>query len=148
MANFIFIKNLNNVEGTLYRIAENQFDFDNLNINFSDYKIIETSQSNFDDIKYLNKYAEKYNEDSIIFKDITITFSNKEGLMNYVNDIKNQIKIFLDNNKNHSLYNRWNDYNNQLNFLDLDTITYPLNKSLERYFNDLGQPSYNILQLP
>jgi hypothetical protein len=36
----------------------------------------------------------------------------------------------------------------QLNNLNLDSITYPLNKSLEQYFNDLGQPSLNPLQIP
>jgi hypothetical protein len=40
------------------------------------------------------------------------------------------------------------NYYTQLNNLNLDNITYPLNKSLEQYLSDLGQPSYNILQLP
>ena len=34
------------------------------------------------------------------------------------------------------------------NNLNLDNIVFPLEKSLEQYFKDLGQPSYNILQLP
>ena len=62
--------------------------------------------------------------------------------------LQKDIKSFLDNNVNHSLYNVWNDYYNQLSSLNLDDIIYPLNKSLEQYFNDIGQPSYNILQLP
>jgi hypothetical protein len=36
----------------------------------------------------------------------------------------------------------------QLNNLNLDSITYPLNKSLEQYFSDLGQTSLNPLQIP
>jgi hypothetical protein len=33
MSFFIFLNNLDNVEGTLYSIAENQSDLNNLNIN-------------------------------------------------------------------------------------------------------------------
>jgi hypothetical protein len=46
------------------------------------------------------------------------------------------------------LYSKWKNYYDQLSSLDLNTIQYPLNKSLEQYFKDLGQPSLNILQLP
>ena len=76
------------------------------------------------------------------------TFKNKDSLQLHVNNLKNTIKLFLDNNTNHSSFNVWNTYYNQLNSLNLDSITYPLNKSLEQYLNDLGQPSYSILQLP
>ena len=148
MSYFIFSKNFNNVEGIIYRIAENQSDFNNLNIDASFYKVIESSQENFESVKYGLKYVSKYIDDSIYFLDQSVVFKNKEELFDYVDNVKKQIKQFTDNNLNHSLYNRWNDYYNQLNNLNLDSITYPLNKSLEQYFNDLGQPSLNILQLP
>ena len=148
MSYFIFLKNLDNVEGTLYRIAENQSDLNNLNIDQSVYKIIEDSQSNFDLVKYGNKLVNKYNNDIINFIDFSYSYRKKEGLQNNIEFCKNFIKPFLDNNLSHPLYTRWNNYYNQLNNLNLDNITYPLNKSLEQYFNDLGQPSYNILQLP
>jgi hypothetical protein len=148
MSYFIFSKNFNNVEGIIYRIAENQSDFNNLNIDASFYKVIESSQENFESVKYGLKYVSKYIDDSIYFLDQSVVFKNKEELFDYVDNVKKQIKQFTDNNLNHSLYNRWNDYYNQLNNLNLDSTTYPLNKSLEQYFNDLGQPSLNILQLP
>jgi hypothetical protein len=147
MAYFILTKNLDDVEGVLYRIAENQFDLNNLNINQSDYKIIEDSQINFNNVKYGVKWPLKYNGDTITYIDQIISHS-KEQLKNYIDNFKNKIKEYKNNNPNHSLLNRWNDYYNQLNSLNLDTITYPLDKSLEQYFNDLGQPSYSILQLP
>jgi hypothetical protein len=148
MSYFIFLKNLDNIDGTIYKIAENQSDLNNLNINQSEYKIIEDSQSNFNLVKLGNKFTGKYNNDAIIYTDQTISFINKKTLQDYVNDFKNQIKQFKDNNPNHPLLSRWNNYYNQLNDLNLDNIVYPLDKSLEQYFNDLGQPSYNILQLP
>jgi len=154
MGYFIFAKNLDNTEGTLYRIAENQSDLDNLNIVQSAYKIIETSQSNFDSVKFGNSFPIKYNNDDVTFID-TSTFINnsfrferKEHLQFYIDNFKKQIKIFTDVNLNHPLYSRWNDYSNQLNSLNLDTIEYPMNKSLEQYFNDQNQPSFNALQVP
>jgi hypothetical protein len=148
MSYFIFSKNFNNVEGIIYRIAENQSDFNNLNIDASFYKVIESSQENFESVKYGLKYVSKYIDDSIYFLDQSVVFKNKEELFDYVDNVKKQIKQFTDNNLNHSLYNRWNDYYNQLNNLNLDSITYPLNKSLEQYFSDLGQISLNPLQIP
>ena len=55
MAYFVFNKNSENLSGVLYRIAENEFDLNNLNIIKSDYKIIEDSQDNFNAVKLNNK---------------------------------------------------------------------------------------------
>ena len=148
MAYFIFTKNSDNIEGTIYKIAENEFDLNNLNINKNDYKIIEDSQFNFTLIKYGNKVPIKYENSTIIYVDYTFLFINKEKLKIYVDNLKKQIKQFIEYNPNHSLFTLWNNYYNQLDSLNLDNITYPLNKSLEQYFSDLGQPSLNILQLP
>jgi hypothetical protein len=148
MAYFIFLKNLDNVSGSLYRIAENQSYLNNINITQSDYKIIEDSESNFNLVKLNKKFPDKYNNNNIIYLDLTISFDNINQLQNYVNNLKMQIKNFTDNNPNHPLFSLWNNYYNQLNSLNLDGITYPLNKSLEQYFNDLGQPSLNPLQVP
>jgi len=152
MAYFIFAKNCDDLNGTLYRIAENENDLNNLNIEKSSYKIIEDSQSNFDAIKYGTKSIIKYNNNIITYENISNVFLDpireKAHLNICISNFKICIKQFLDNNSNHPLFDRWNNYNNQLSSLNLDSITYPLNKSLEKYFNDLGQPSYNILQLP
>ena len=159
MAYFVFTGDLNDAEGTIYKIAENEYDLNNLNIIKSHYKIIEDSQSNFDAVKYGKKNIIKYNNNIITYKDTSIVFADdlkadviiksaKTKLENYIYNYKIYIKQFTDNNVNHILYSRWNNYFNQLNSLNLDNISYPLNKSLEQYFSDLGQPSYNILQLP
>ena len=148
MSYFIFLKDLDNVEGTLYRIAENQSDLNNLNISQPLYKIIEDSQSNFNLVKFGNKFVNKYNNDVITYTDQSVLFINKEMLQNYVNSYKNQIKQFTDNNPSHPLLSRWSNYYMQLNNLNLDSITYPLNKSLEQYFTDSEQTSLHILQIP
>lgn len=157
MAYFIFQKNSDNIVGAICFIAENNSDLNNLNIVLSDYKIIEDSQSNFDAVKSGKKTVLKYNNNIITYFDLensemqpgTISryFKSKEQLKNYVDNYKNRIEAFTDNNLNHPLYDRWSNYYNQLNNLNLDSITYPLDKSLEQYFSDLGQPSLNPLQL-
>jgi len=150
MAYFIFLKNLDNINNTLYRIAENQSDLNNLNIDQNSYKIIEDSQINFDSVKYGQKYVEKYNNDIISYLDISYEYSfiNKDQLNEYIQNVISEIKQFLKNNLNHPLFSRWNDYCNQLQSLNLDSITYPLNKSLEQYFKDQNLPSLNPLQTP
>lgn len=150
MAYFIFGKNLDNISGSLYRIAENQNDLNNLNITPSIYHIIEDSQINFDLVKYGQKHVEKYNNDIISYTDISYEylFLNKNQLNKYIQNLIVEIKQFLNNNLNHPLFNRWNDYCNQLQSLNLDNIPYPLNKSLEQYFKDQNLLSLNPLQLP
>jgi hypothetical protein len=148
MSYFIFQKNSDNILATLYKIAENLEDLNNLNIMKSDYKIIEDSQNNFLDVKFGLKSTLSYDNNIINYQVNYPSIPNKEFLNTFINNNKNLIMNFLNWNTNHPLFNRWNDYYNQLNNLNLDSITYPINKSLEQYFNDLGQPSYNILQLP
>ena len=148
MSYFIFQKNLDDVTGTLYRIAENNSDLNLLNINKDDYTLIEDSLDNFNAVKYGLKYAEKYNNNNITFVDAPNSFDNKECLLTHLRNVKYLIKNFLDNNKKHSQFNTWSNYLNQLNSLNLDTITYPLNKSLEQYFKDENKLSLNILQIP
>ena len=159
MAYFIFLKNHDNIENTIYRIAENESDLNNLNIDQSNYKVIEDSQENFNAIKYGTKYIVKYNDNNITYENTIIIFddflkngvlvkSAKEYLNDYILNCKNTINQFLKNNKNHQLFNRWNDYYNQLDSLNLDSIQYPLNKSLEQYFKDQNLTSLNPLQIP
>jgi len=148
MSYFIFLKNLDNIGGTIYKIAENQSDLNNLNINQPDYKIIEDSQSNFDLVKYGQKFVEKYNNNLITYINQTFLYKNGDELQNYINNFKQQIKQFTNNNPNHPLLNQWNNYYNQLNNLNLNSITYPLSKSLEQYFKDQNLTSLNPLQIP
>jgi hypothetical protein len=148
MAYLIFLKDKNNVEGTIYAIAETQNDLDNLNIIKTDYKIIEISNNDFNLVKINNKEALKYNDNNeVIFNNLQSVFSEAQ-LKNYIENFKFNIKKFLNNNPNHLFFNKWNDYYTQLSNLNLNSVTYPLNKSLEQHFNDLGQISLNPLQLP
>jgi molybdopterin-guanine dinucleotide biosynthesis protein A len=148
MPYFIFLKNLDNQFNTLVKIASDENELQGLNLDISNYKIIQDSQNNFNNVKLGISNVEKYNNNTIYFVNGVEYSMNKEILQEYINNIKNQIKEFLNNNQSHPLFSLWNNYLNQLSNLDLNSITYPLNKSLEKYFDDLGQLSYSILQLP
>jgi len=148
MAYFIFAKNFDNLEGSIYKIAENQTDLNNLAIHQENYKIIEISQPDFDSVKYGLKLIIKYNNDAITYQDYSYSFLKKEYLVADVDQFKSRIKNFLNNNANSPLYTRWNDYYNQLNSLNTNDIEFPLNKSLEQYFKDQNKSSLNPLQLP
>jgi hypothetical protein len=146
MSYFIFLNN--QTKNSLYKIAENQFDLNNLNNDKSNYIIIEDTQVNFENVKYGLKNAIEYSGQTITYSDTNSYLINKNDLNTIINGFKSSIQQFLKNNINHPLYSRWDDYYNQLNSLNLNSITYPLNKSLEQYLNDLGQTSLNPLQLP
>jgi hypothetical protein len=145
---FFILNRLEVSEGGIYRIAENNTDLNNLNIIKSDYKIIEDTQENFQAVKFRTKYPMTHNNVSISYEDLNISFYSERELKNYIENTKYHIDFFLNANLNHPSYNLWKNYKNQINNLNLSNITYPLNKSLEQYFNDLGQPSLNPLQLP
>lgn len=148
MPYFILLKVSDGSGGALYRIAENESDLNNLNLSKSDYIILEDSQVNFDNFKYKNKVILNFDNNTVNYTNFNVTFENKNKLINYIQTIRLSIKEFLENNKNHPLYNRWKQYDDQLKNLNLDNIVFPLEKSLEQYFKDLGQPSYNIIQIP
>jgi hypothetical protein len=148
MSYFIFGKNISGITGSIYKIAENDSDFNNLNIIDSEYKIIQDSQENFDSVKYGTKFISEYNGDTIVYADADVLFKDKNSLDIYISGFKKNIKTFLDTNPNHPLFSKWNTYFSQLSNLNTTTIEYPFNKSLEQYFKDLGQTSLNPLQLP
>ena len=147
MSFFIFQKN-NYAIQSLYKIAENNDDLNCLNIIQNDYIIKEDSQLNFEAVKLGTKKIEGFQNNQIIYIDYIINFNSKIDLKNYIDNFLCLIENFKKNNPSHKLFDRWNNYYNQLNNLNLNNIIYPLNKSLEQYFSDLGQPSLNILQIP
>jgi hypothetical protein len=147
MAYFIFTKDSDNIISSIYRIAENESDLNNINIEKTVYKIIEDTDSNFELVKLGKKFPEKYENNSITYISNEFNFS-LESLKNYIEEYKKNILQFLNNNKNHLLFNRWNNYYNQLNTLNLNNITYPLNISLEQYFKDQNLTYLNPLQIP
>lgn len=141
MAYFIYEKNNPNNFYLPIKIAETQSDLNNIkSININEFKIIEVSQSDFDNVRLRIKSPE-YNGNSITYTDDIASFKKRSGLENYIN----MQKINFNIKENQKFYN----YFNILNNLDIDTIPLPLNCSLEKYLNDIGHTTVlNPLQLP
>ena len=149
MAYLIFIKDQINILNTLYKIAENESDLNNLNIEKNNYKTIEIDETNFNLIKNIKKAAVSYNENNEVgFIESNTIFINEEELKKYIENFKEKIKEFFLHSPNHFLKNKWNNYLNQLETLNTSNITYPLNNSLEKYLEELNQVSLNPLQIP
>jgi len=152
MAYYVFQKNSDNIEGTIYRVAENQSDYNKLNILPELYKVIEDTQTDFDSIKTELKFPIKYNGDIITFINIDPIpkIEDENFLKQYIFNFTSSIDHFLNSNSSHPLYQRWKDYLQQLNQLKniSNTLTYPINKSVQQYFKDNSQPYFNPLQLP
>jgi len=158
MAYYIFSKNSEGMNGSIVKIAENINDLNTLNINKNDYSILEDNIQDFDQIKLNIKIPIKYIQNNVFFEEnITNTeFPTSPGaeefdklnLKRKINDYCALIKNFLKNNPNHIQFQKWNNYFNQLNNLNLDNLTYPLGITLEQYFKNNNQPYFNILQLP
>ena len=147
---------MSNVEGSLFRIAENSSDLNSLNLIESDYKTIEDSLENFNSVKLNSKSIVKYVDNTIIYQD-TVNILTRDSLLLDILNIKKSIEAFNVNGANNPLFTKINNYYNLIASLDVN-IVIPidvntgkqilLNKSLEKYLHDLGNDVINTLQIP
>lgn len=143
----------------LYRIASNETEKNDLNINESDYIIKDISDADF--LKLKNNIA------SITFANDTLTITDKPAdtilgtteeieaeskrlLQEHHQNLINQFNAFLksESNANKSLYSTIQSYKNYLNDFDYDSLTYPLNKTWEEYCSDNSISYISALQIP
>ena len=147
MAYFIF----NQLSGNaIYKIAENDFDLNSLNIPKNDYLIVVADQNDFDSVRLNNKYVLNYN--GSIQLEIIKNSTDRIGLLQSIKSNINQISLFLDAQPQSVVFQKWLNYSNLLKNLDVNTIIPTPNGfleiSLEQYLQNQGQTSLNILQLP
>ena len=149
MAFFIFSK-LENMTGTLYKIAKTQSDLDNLNITNSVYKILTDSDSNFNAVNLGTKIATSWTGNTINYRDLEyIDFGSKEIMQKNIDNRIKLIDAFLLNNQNHVEFQKWNDYKALLQGLNLDSIVFPYeNNTIEMYIQSLSLTPISTLQLP
>jgi len=149
MAYFIFQPNKPDTQGVLFKIAANDIDLNNLNINKNDYNIIKDTEFNFESVQLDTQEIISYTTtNTIVYKPVITISYNELSLDNYIKNFSKKITEFLNNNKNHLLYSIWESYNTQLISTDIKSITYPLNMSLEQYYKSQNLIVLNPLQLP
>ena len=150
MAYLIFNKDLDNLPGTLCAIAANDTDLNNLNIDLDTVKKITMSDSVFAQVQLSEKYPESYNGDTVTYVDASFSpgYLNEESFQSDINRNIPLIDAFLINNEDHPDYTKWNMFKTQLTNLNVDGLTYPYQKSLERHLSDNSLTILNTLQLP
>jgi hypothetical protein len=148
MAYLIFNKNLNNVPGTLCRIAANDTDLNNLNIDLDTVKKITIDDSVFTQVQLSESCPESYSGETINYVEEVHSHLDQEQFQSVINDRISLTNDFLTNNENHPDYTKWNNFKTQLEALDIGSITYPYDKSLERHLSDNSLTILNTLQLP
>ena len=131
---------------SIYAIADNENYLNNLNIIKSDYNILSISDENFNFVRLNQKFISLVNG-SITYENIENSFS-KDSLTLYINQFTNKIKLFLNSNPNHLFFQLWKDYQTLLKNFDINSVQYPLNKSLEEYLEENGSVALNPLQVP
>jgi hypothetical protein len=146
--NYFLFNPFENVEGTLCGIAVDDTALNNLNIDLNTVKVIQVSSNDFNNVKFGTKIALKYSGDTVTYIDESVMFEKEDDLKKYISFFQTRISAFLNNNPTNPLFQTWTNYNTQLSTLNTSTIVYPLNMSLEAYFNSLNQPSLSPLQLP
>jgi len=152
MAYFIFNQNLPNVIGTLYRIAFNDIDLSNLNIDKSSYNIITDTEINFSYVQLGTQNVVSYNSTNVITYSQVATgnvyFKSSDNLNNYIQNYYKSINLFIDNNPSNPWLSTWVSYNTQLLNTNVTAMTYPMTISLEQYYKNNNLPVLNPLQLP
>jgi hypothetical protein len=147
MAYFLFLNNENS-EGTFFKCVETESDLNNLNIVKSHFKIIEDSKQKFDDVVLKNIVPLSFSGNTINYENINFVFKKREELNEYINSNISIINTFLKNNKNHVDFNKWDEFKKQLMFTPINSFSFPLEKSLEKYYLETGKTVLSTLQIP
>ena len=153
MAYYVF-NNIENLEGTLFRISENLNYLNTIipiNLQKS-YKIIEDNSVDFNLVRKNLKRPIKFINNQVVFidKDQEHEYDSIQMIETEISNIKKQIKDFIDNNKQHSLYSIWSNFYNQLSNLNINNITLPTKLTIGEIFSLLspGNTYLNNLELP
>jgi len=152
MSYFIFQLNQPNVSGSLYKIAANDNDLSNQNIDKNNYNIITDTDANFTSVQLGTQNVISYSSTNVITYEQTpsenVFFNNSNALNNYIKNYSNQINNFIQNNPSNPWLSTWVSYNTQLLNTNVTTMTYPMTISLEQYYKNNNLPVLNPLQLP
>ena len=152
MAIFIFSKNSNDVEGSLYRIASDQSVYD-ANKNWSDdlYDLVTVEDINYNDVKLGRKSVISKNGNTVSYQEVNTLFDTPVSLSNYINATINIIDEWLSVNSSKPLASSVTTYKNFIQSIDVDSLSIteetPLNSSLESYVEDQGIKAIHPLEL-
>jgi len=142
---YLIFDNLNG----LVKIAANDSDKDNLNLDLSLYSVVSVSDSDFTKVKN-NVVEPTYDGTSVSYSEDEIYSIDQQNLESIIDDYKKVIKAFLDvpSNEGKSNYSAIKSYYDYLNELDFSSLSYPIESSWESYCQDNSISYFNPLQIP
>jgi hypothetical protein len=139
----------------LYKIYSDDIELNNANdLPENLYIKLIISSSDFNDVQLGIKSVEIDNQNNVIYTDLeNFAIQSIEQLINMLNNRYRTVDDFLNNNKNHPDFVKWQNYSNTLNKYIKDKtlfngINYPLNQTFEQFLKSKGETILNILQLP
>lgn len=151
MALFYFAKNSEKNSSSLSKILENESDqqyypssdvCDIVTVSAEDFKKIKTNEWQITGYDGTNLSFEQPTVNSNVPED------TQEILERHINSLIKDITVWLTNNPSHAKKTEWENYKNYLNSLDYSSITFPINKTWERYCEDNSIAYKNLLELP
>ena len=160
MAYLLFNKDQENVLSTFQKLIANDTELANVQPPQAEYKIIDCSDDDFNAVKFREKWPTHYSGDTCYFETIDLDYPEKsdpsittvgydqETMQSQLDESKSIISKWLHQHGEHPDYDKWNNYYNELNSLDISGWSYPTLKALEKELSDRGQTSLSYLQLP
>ena len=165
MALFVFLKNFDNIEGTLVGISESQSALDNnWSYNSSDYDIVTVEDDLYNKVRLIQKRVLSKNGESVNTEDVAFKFAYRAELTDYINSTINKINEWLKLNSSKPLASVATTYRDYISNINVDSLitdpssdaTFsdgafsdgtPLNSSLEKYVEDQGVTAIHCSQL-
>ena len=153
MSYFYFVKDSDKNQSNLIAIVENQTDQKYFDSDISN-DIVEVTNEDFIKVKTSSYEITSYDGSSFSYyhheasQNPDPNSSNAEFVSNYINTIIARIDKWLSDFPTHDKANDWTAYKNFLNNFDPNSITYPLESSLEQYFQDNSISYKSLLELP
>jgi len=143
MANLFFT-----AEGTggLYKISTDA-DKASMGINDNDYTVKVISDSDFQSVRNNTKVA-VLSGDTVSYTDFDTSFLNAEDLTMYLNQVKSTIDSFIQGRPSNSMITELTNYRDYIDSFDVSSLTYPIDKSWEKYCEDNSITYYHPLQIP
>ena len=152
-----------NNEGSLLRIAANDTDKNNLGYDYTENPAKSVTQDEFNRIKW-DTHTCSLNNDNISWvenvQNVTQDQVNDSGvkgsvsikdateLQKYINFVRDSIAHFLKTDPLHVMYANIRTYDSFLKDFDVNSVTYPINSSWEKYCEDNGITCFHPLQVP
>jgi len=152
MAIFVFGKNSDGVDNSIYRIAESQAVYDSEK-NFLDdlYDLVTVSDSDFNSVRLGQKHPLSKTGTNITYEDISYTWTSQEELTEAISAKVKTLDTWLTANTTSGIRTTVETFKNYLSGLDVTTIinddNTEMTKSLEQYAEDNGTTAVHDLQL-